>query len=179
MVFLGKITDLSDKGVNIHLILGNHDMWVLDYFQKELGINVYPDKIKIRINNNLLLVGHGDGIGKGDLGYKFLKHIFKNKISRFLYRCIHPDIGIKLGIYLSNRKKNGTKDYSIINNERIYNYCKQIENTNHHDYYIFGHSHQPIEKKINSNSKYINVGDWIKNSNYLVVKNEQFQLKSF
>ena len=108
-----------------------------------------------------------------------IKLIFKNKISRFLYRWIHPDIGIKLGIYLSNRKKNGTKDYSIINNERIYNYCKQIENTNHHDYYIFGHSHQPIEKKINSTSKYINVGDWIKNSNYLVVKNEQFQLKSF
>ena len=177
--FLGKITELSDKGVNIHLILGNHDMWVLDYFQKEIGINVYPNKIKVRINNNLLLVGHGDGIGKGDLGYKFLKLIFKNKISRFIYRWIHPDIGIKLGIYLSNRKKNGTKDYSIINNERIYNYCKQIENTNHHDYYIFGHSHQPIEKKINSTSKYINVGDWIKNSNYLVVKNEQFQLKSF
>ena len=103
--FLGKITELSDKGVNIHLILGNHDMWVLDYFQKEIGINVYPDKIKIRINNDLLLVGHGDGIGKGDLGYKFLKLIFKNKISRFLYRWIHPDIGIKLGIYLSNRKK--------------------------------------------------------------------------
>ena len=177
--FLGKISQLSDKGVNIHLILGNHDMWILDYFQKELGINVYNNIIKIRINNKLLLVGHGDGIGKGDFGYKFLKLIFKNKILRFLYRWVHPDIGMKLGIYFSNRKKNGTKDYSIINNERIYNYCKQIENTNHHDYYIFGHSHQAIEKKINNNSKYINVGDWIKNSNYLVVKNEKFQLKSF
>ena len=99
--FLGKISQLSDKGINIHLILGNHDMWVLDYFQKELGMNVHHDIIKIRINNNLLMVGHGDGIGKGDFGYKFLKLIFKNKILRFLYRCIHPDIGIKLGIFLS------------------------------------------------------------------------------
>ena len=74
--FLGKISQLSDKGVNIHLILGNHDMWILDYFQKELGINVYNNIIKIRINNKLLLVGHGDGIGKGDFGYKFLKLIF-------------------------------------------------------------------------------------------------------
>ncbi len=177
--FLGKISQLSDKGINIHLILGNHDMWVLDYFQKELGMNVHHDIIKIRINNNLLMVGHGDGIGKGDFGYKFLKLIFKNKILRFLYRCIHPDIGIKLGIFLSNRKKIGTKDYSISNNERIYNYCKQIESNSHHDYYIFGHSHQSIERKINNNSKYINVGDWIKNSNYLVVKNEQIKLKSF
>ncbi len=177
--FLGKISQLSDKGINIHLILGNHDMWVLDYFQKELGMNVHHDIIKIRINNNLLMVGHGDGIGKGDFGYKFLKLIFKNKILRFLYRCIHPDIGIKLGIFLSNRKKIGTKDYSISNNERIYNYCKQIESNSHHDYYIFGHSHQSIERKINNNSKYINVGDWIKNSNYLVIKNEQIKLKRF
>jgi len=177
--FLGKISELSDKGVNIHLILGNHDMWVLDYFQKEIGINVYHNIIKVKIDNNLFLVGHGDGIGKGDFGYRFLKFIFKNKLLRFLYRWIHPDIGIKLGTYISNRKKIGTKDYSIINNERIYNYCKKIEDKSHHDYYIFGHSHQPIEKKINKNCKYINVGDWITNSNYLKIDNQQCQLKSF
>ena len=177
--FLGKISELSDKGVNIHLILGNHDMWVLDYFQKELGINVYDSSIKLKLNNNLLLVGHGDGIGEGDLGYKLLKLIFKNKILKFLFRWIHPDIGVKLGIYLSKRKKIETKSYSTINNERIYNYCKKVEDNTHYDYYIFGHSHQPLEKKINNSSRYINVGDWIKNSNYLEVDNKQFQLKIF
>ena len=103
--FIGKIAELSDNGTNIHMIVGNHDMWMMDYFNKELNINIYHGLIKVQINNNSLLVGHGDGLGKGDIGYKLLKILFKNQFVKFLYRWIHPDIGIKIGKYLSNSKK--------------------------------------------------------------------------
>ena len=151
--FFGKIAEISDNGTNIHLVLGNHDMWVIDYFKKEFKINVYNDLIKVKINNNSLLIGHGDGIGKGDIGYKFLKTIFKNQFIKFLYRWIHPDIGIKIGKYFSNKNKGKEHNYSKINNNRIFNYCKEIEEISHYDYYIFAHSHLSIEKEINKNSK--------------------------
>ena len=177
--FIGKIAELSDNGTNIHMIVGNHDMWMMDYFNKELNINIYHGLIKVQINNNLLLVGHGDGLGKGDIGYKLLKILFKNQFVKFLYRWIHPDIGIKIGKYLSNSKKRRRKPHSNINNNRLFDYCRKIEKKSHNDYYIFGHSHLSIEKTINKKSKYINVGEWLKEYSYLEVSNKDYNLKKF
>ncbi|MEI9944114.1 MAG: UDP-2,3-diacylglucosamine diphosphatase [Chitinophagaceae bacterium] len=38
---LGKLAELTDMSIPMHFFVGNHDMWMKDYFQKELNIPVY------------------------------------------------------------------------------------------------------------------------------------------
>ena len=117
--FLSTISNLIDEGITIHYFIGNHDLWVINYF-KELGIKVYDKPQNFKINDKILLIGHGDGLGKGDNGYKFLKEIFKNKFCQFLFRWIHPDIGIPLGRFLSGSKsKMEITEKAKINDKRI------------------------------------------------------------
>ena len=121
--FLSTISNLIDEGITIHYFIGNHDLWVINYF-KELGIKVYDKPQNFKINEKILLIGHGDGLGKGDTGYKFLKGIFKNKFCQFLFRWIHPDIGIPLGRFLSGSKsKMEITEKAKINDKRILEYC--------------------------------------------------------
>ena len=169
--FFGKIAEISDKGTNIHLIVGNHDMWVKNYFTEELNINIHHKLINVIINDKSLLVGHGDGLGKGDISYKIFKTIFSNNLIKFLCQWIHPDLGIKIGKFFSKDNKiqennNQSINNNNNNNNRLYDYCKKIENQSHNDYYVFGHTHLPCEKTIGKNSKYINVGDCIKDCSY-------------
>ena len=176
---LGKLANMSDNKINIHYFVGNHDMWTINYFES-LGIKVYHNPYEFKINDLIFLIGHGDGLGKGDQGFKFLKRIFRNKIVQKLFRIFHPDIGISLGNYLSRKKnKNINNKSSIINDDRIFNYCKDMETNNHHDVYIFGHSHKVSERKINEKSKYYNMGEWISSSNYLVTDCKTFRINKF
>ena len=176
---LGKLIEIIEEKINIHYFVGNHDMWTLDYFQN-LGIKVYHNPTEFNINHINFLIGHGDGLGKGDKGYKLLKNLFKNKILQFLFRILHPDIGIVLGEYFS-RKNNNKIDNTIsnINDERIVNYCKDYEINNHKDIYVFGHSHKVTERQISEKSKYYNVGEWIYSSHYLESDCKYFKIKKF
>lgn len=175
--FLSKISRMIDNGINVHFFKGNHDMWTIDYFEK-IGLKVYNDYQSFNIDKQNIIVGHGDGLGKGDSGYKIIKSIFKNKILQFLFRMLHPDLGMKLGMHLSRSNKN-REDHTDINNERIYRFCKEYNNKEINDAYIFGHSHKVSEKEISELSTYYNTGEWISQSNYLVYKSGKFNLKNF
>tara|TARA_B100000886_G_scaffold150149_1_gene102083 strand:- start:244 stop:993 length:750 start_codon:yes stop_codon:yes gene_type:complete len=175
--FLSKISKMIENGINVHFFKGNHDMWTLDYFEK-IGLKVYDKYQSFKIDSQKVIVGHGDGLGKGDNGYKIIKSIFKNKISQFLFRILHPDLGMKLGIYLSRANKN-REDYSDINNNRIYQFCKDYNNKEINNTYIFGHSHKVSKKQISEFSTYFNTGEWINQSNYLVYESGKFNLKNF
>lgn len=67
---LGKLAEITDSGIPIHFFVGNHDMWMTDYFQKELNIPVYFKPVPFEFSGKKFLVGHGDGLGPGDHGYK-------------------------------------------------------------------------------------------------------------
>jgi UDP-2,3-diacylglucosamine hydrolase len=176
---LGKLANMSDNKINIHYFLGNHDMWTINYFEN-LGINVYKDPTEFKIDDLRFLIGHGDGLGKGDQSFKFLKGIFRNRIIQKLFRIIHPDLGISIGNYLSRKKnKKINNNNSVINDDRIFNYCKNLEINNHNDVYVFGHSHKVSERVINKRSKYYNTGEWISSSNFLVTDCKTFKIKKF
>ncbi len=176
--FLSTISRLIDQGVNFHYFLGNRDMWVLNYFQ-ELGIKVYDKPQKFLLNKKNILVGHGDGIGKGDLGFKFLKLIFKNKICQFLFRWIHPDIGIPLGKFLSGSKKMmNISENAKRNDKRIIDYCIKYRKENNIDVFVFGHSHVKTKKKLPEGCYYFNCGEWMTGSPYLESDGKNFELKS-
>ncbi|MEL0008263.1 MAG: UDP-2,3-diacylglucosamine diphosphatase [Flammeovirgaceae bacterium] len=175
--FLSKISNMIDNGINVHFFKGNHDMWTLDYFEN-IGLKVYDNHQSFKIDNSNIMVGHGDGLGKGDRGYKVMKSIFKNRATQFMFRILHPDIGIKLGTYLSKSNKN-REDNSEKNNNRIYNFCKDYNDKESNKAYIFGHSHKVSIKKISNSSTYFNTGEWLNESSYLELDSDNFKLKKF
>ncbi|MCM2302616.1 MAG: UDP-2,3-diacylglucosamine diphosphatase [Flavobacteriaceae bacterium] len=179
---LGKIAELKDAGVEIHFFVGNHDLWMNDYFETELGIPIYREPKEFILNNKTFLIGHGDGLGPGDNSYKRMKKVFTNPFSKWLYSWLHPDIGMRLAQYLSVKNKliSGDEDVEFMgDNEWLLLYCKRKLETKHYDFFIFGHRHMPLEIDINSNSKYINTGDWISHYSYAVFEKESILLKSF
>lgn len=180
---LGKLAELRDRGIEIHFFVGNHDLWMDDYFEKELDIPVYHQPKEFSFGNKLFLIGHGDGLGPGDKGYKRMKKLFTNPFSKWLYRWLHPDIGIRLGHYLSVKNKliSGDEDVVYLGDDKewLVQYCKKKLMEKHYDFFMFGHRHLPLEIQISENAKYINTGDWISHFTYAVFENQELVLKSY
>ena len=158
-------------------------MWLVDYFQKELNLTVHNKPKIFTINDKKFFVGHGDGLGPGDKSFKIMKKIFKNPFFNWCFRCVHPDLGIKLGKYLSNknRLKSSLEDLKFNGNENewLTKYCKEKLKNKHYDYFVFGHRHIPLEIKLSPNSTYINLGDWITHFSYAVFDGRQVLLDKY
>jgi len=180
---LGKLAELRDNGIEIHFFVGNHDLWMHDYFEKELDIPVYHSPKEFVFNNKTFLIGHGDGLGPGDLGYKRMKKVFTNPFSKWLYRWLHPDIGISLAQYLSVKNKliSGDEDVKFLGeeNEWLVLFCKEKLTEKHYDYFLFGHRHLPLEIAISDRSNYINTGDWVSYFTYAEFDGKQIKLLEF
>lgn len=179
---LGKLAELRDAGIPIYFFVGNHDLWMDDYFETELNIPVYHKPKEFTFNNQTFLIGHGDGLGPGDKGYKRMKKVFTNPFSKWLFRWLHPDIGVKLAQYMSVKNKliSGDEDAQFLgeDNEWLVQYCKRKLETKAYDYFVFGHRHLPMEIALNDTSKYINLGDWIGYYTYGVFDGKVMRLKT-
>ena len=177
---LGKLAELTDNGISVHVFVGNHDMWMTDYFSKELNIPVYFEPKTFEWDHKKFYIGHGDGLGPADYGYKFIKKIFRNRICQWLFGQLHPTWGIGLANYLSrkSREKTGTSDEIFLGEDKewLIVYCKEILQKEHFDYFIFGHRHYPLDFKLQENSHYINLGDWIRNFTYATFDGNQVEL---
>jgi len=178
---LGKLAELTDSGIPIHFFVGNHDMWMSGYFEKELNIPVFFENQTYVFNDKTFLIGHGDGLGPGDHGYKFIKKIFRNPICKFLFGLLPPYFGISLANYLSkgSRTITGSSDEQFLGEEKewLVVYCKEQLQQRHFDYFIFGHRHLPIDVKLNEKSRYINLGDWIRYNSYGEFDGSELHLK--
>ena len=179
---LGKLASMSDNGIPIYFFVGNHDLWMEDYFITELGIQVFHKPQEFYINGKSFLIGHGDGLGPGDNGYKRMKKIFTNSISKFLFRWIHPDIGVKLAQYLSINNKLISGDDNVIchgpEKEIIFKYILKKENEKSRNFYVFGHTHRPIDLPTEK-FRYINLGDWINHYTYAELTLDNLLLKTW
>jgi UDP-2,3-diacylglucosamine hydrolase len=180
---LGKLAEIRDSGIPIYFFVGNHDLWMEDYFQKELNIPIYRDNQEYTFNNKTFLIGHGDGKGPGDMGYKRMKKVFTNPLSKWLFRWLHPDIGMRLGHYLSVKNKliSGDEDVKFLGEEKewLILYSKRKLETKHYHYLVFGHRHLPMKVLVGENSEYVNLGDWISYFTYGVFDGETFEVKKF
>lgn len=177
---LGKLASITDSGIPIHFFVGNHDMWMKDYFQKELNIPVYFEPKEFVFNNQKFLVGHGDGLGPGDHGYKFIKKIFRNPVCQWLFGILPPAVGVGLANYLSRRSRamTGQTDAVFLGEEKewLITYCREVLKQQQYNYFIFGHRHLPIDFALSQNSRYINLGDWIRYDSYAVFNGQQLEL---
>ena len=180
---LGKLAELTDNGIPVHFFVGNHDLWMKDYFQKEMNVQVYFDHKTFEWNGKKILVGHGDGLGPGDHGFKFMKSVFRNKFCQWLFALLHPYIGISLAQYFSNksRVKNGPIDSTFLgeDGEWLIIFCREQLAKQHLDFFIFGHRHLPMDYKLTDKSRYINLGDWISNFTYAEFDGNNMQLKKW
>ena len=177
---LGKLAELSDKGVKLHIFKGNHDLWMKDYFQKELKAEIHSEALIKKLGNRVFYIAHGDGLGPGDYGFKFMKAIFKCKFNQWLFRWLHPDIGSWLANFFSRKSRiahNKKTDIFKEEKEWLVMHARQILQTRHIDYFVFGHRHVPAEYKLNDQSTFFNLGDWITHFTYLEFDGEQASLK--
>jgi len=187
---LGKLAELSDAGIPIHFFVGNHDMWMRDYFQKELNIPVYFEPKEFERNGKVLLVGHGDGLGPGDHGYKRLKKVFRNPVSKWLFGILPPVVGMGIAHYMSRRSRaqTGGKEEIFLGEDKewLIIYCREKLKEKNIDFFIFGHRHLAIDYRLSNTtadektgSRYINLGDWIRYFTYAVMEGDQITLRSY
>ena len=169
---LGKLAEMADKGIDLRLFVGNHDLWTFGYLENEIGMKIYRSTQLFKINETLCLIGHGDGLGPGDRGYKFIKKVFACKFNQRLYALLHPWIGVGLANFFSrkSRAKTGGKDavFESEEKEKLFVFCKDYLKQNPDvTYFIFGHRHLPLELKLSETSTYLNTGDWLKYDSFV------------
>lgn len=180
---LGKLAQLTDAGIKIHFFVGNHDMWMKDYFQLELNIPVYFGPKNFEFGKARFYIAHGDGLGPGDHGYKFLKIIFRNPLCQWLFGILPPTIGMGLANFFSRKSREAVAEHEKVflgpEKEWLMVHSRNILQQEHFDYFIYGHRHVPGIHPLSDTSKYVNLGDWILHFTYAVWDGENLELKKF
>ncbi len=180
---LGKLAELTDSGIPVYYFVGNHDLWMQGYFEEELNIPVFHSPQEFGIGGKKFLIGHGDGLGPGDKGFKRMKKVFTNPVAKWMFRWLHPDLGVRIAQYFSvkNRLISGEDDvhFQGEENEWLVQYAKRKLEQQHYDYFVFGHRHLPLEISLSETSQYVNLGDWIRHYSYGVFEEDRLRLKYF
>lgn len=183
---LGKLAELSDAGIKLHYFLGNHDMWVFDYLKKELNCTIYRGIVKREMGGKKFYLAHGDGLGPGDYGYKFIKKVFASKLCQWLFARIHPNLGIRIAEFWSGKSRESTEDLKFYGDkEWLVVHSKEILKKEHFDYFIYGHRHIPIDMELQPGQngtkgpRYINLGEWITHFSYAVFNGTELELKYY
>jgi UDP-2,3-diacylglucosamine hydrolase len=180
--FLGKLAELTDLGIKLYLFKGNHDMWMFDYFEKELNATIISNEMVMERGGKKFFLHHGDGLGPGDAKYKVLKKFFRSRFCQWLFARIHPNLGVGIANYwssnsrIANLKKENNKPGE---QEWLVQYCQEVLKTEHYDFMIFGHRHLPLDIKLNEQSRYINLGEWVFVRTYAVFENGDVDLRYF
>ncbi len=174
---LAKLYELSERGIKVEFIMGNHDFGLRSFFPEELNITVYRDDIIRNHNGKQFYISHGDGKALNDLGYKILKKILRANLSMKLFLKLHPDWGINLAKGSSHKSRNYTGKKNYGSDEGMNQFAKdRIDEGN--DFVIMGHRHLASELN-HKDGKYINLGEWIKNPHYAVFDGVNLILKDF
>ena len=180
--FLGKLAELADSGIKLYFFKGNHDMWMFDYFERELGATIVSDELEIERGGKKFYLHHGDGLGPGDNIYKFLKKLFRSRFCQWLFARIHPNLGVGIANYWSahSRAASGKNEgRKPAQQELLVTYSNGLLQTHFYDYLIFGHRHLPLDIQLNPESRYINLGEWVLHNTYAVFDGETLALHHF
>lgn len=177
---LGKLAALTDNGTKIYLFPGNHDLWTKEYLEDEIGIIINHKPKILEAQDKKIFIGHGDGLGKGDYFYKFIRKIFTSKICQWVFARLHPNLALSLAHAWSNQsRRNHDAPFVSEEKEILFTYCKKKQAATPIDYYIFGHRHIPLELKIDDRATYINLGDWITHNTYAVLEKGIIKLRKY
>jgi len=171
---LAALKEITENGVKIHYIIGNHDFMHLDFFEKEIGVKLYEDDISTVLNGSKFYLAHGDGLVKNDIGYKILKKILRNKFIQKMYSLIHPDLGITLASRTSKSSRDYTSKKDYGKEDGLYTFAKQKIDEGF-NYVLLGHLHRRCFREY-KNGFYINLGSWLEAPCYCIYKDNKFEI---
>lgn len=179
---LGRIADLTDKGIPVHFFTGNHDVWVFDYLPEETGVIVHREPLVTDIRGKKFFLAHGDGLDASDKGYLFLKKVFTNKPLQWLFSRLHPNFAFSIAHKWSATSRLSKSDYDkefMANQDGMYKFAAGFQKTTPVDYFVMGHRHRMTMEPIEGNATFILLGDWIGSFSYGVFDGEKFELKKY
>jgi len=180
---LGCLARLRDADIPVYFFTGNHDMWMFRYLTDEFGIPIYRKPVIHEIDGKKFYIGHGDGLGPGDHGYKFIKKVFGHPVSQWVFARIHPNTGLRIMKYWSGRSRHHTtieEKFLGPEKEWLIHHALEILKTDNIDYFIFGHRHLPIEYNLGvKGARYINLGDWLVYNSYAVFDGHRLTLEKY
>jgi UDP-2,3-diacylglucosamine hydrolase len=180
---LGTLSELSDAGIRIEVFTGNHDMWMFRYLEEECGLRIHRKPQTVQFQGKTIMLGHGDGLGPGDHGYKFIKKVFANPVCQWLFARLHPNFGIGMANFWSRKSRAAAPEKDRFRGEDqewLLSYCKEVVQQHPEiDYFIFGHRHLPLDFMVNAHSRYVNLGDWFEACTYAVLRDGKLELKSY
>ena len=184
--FLGKISELTDMGVEVHYFTGNHDIWAYDYLAEECGVILHKQPQTIELYGKIFYLAHGDGLGDPNKSFKVIRSIFHNKTCQWLFSGLHPRWGMWFGLTWAkhSRMKHGMggdpPDYMGDDKEHLILYTKKyIQYHSNVDYFIYGHRHIEVDKQLTKKARVIILGDWISQFSYVVYDGEHLLMQEY
>lgn len=178
---LGKLAELTDRGIGVHFFIGNHDLWTFGYLEEEIGLKVHKVPLEVELLGKKFFIAHGDGLRDTSGVFRFTRKLFHSKFLQKCFGAIHPNIGIKAGISLSNknRLKHGYSPYRGEKDEPLVVFAKEYNATKPTDYFIFGHRHILLNLQIAQNSQLAILGDFYEEFSYAVFDESGLSLHNF
>ena len=171
--FLGKLAELSDQGIELHFFIGNHDIWTFGYLEQEIGMTIHRSAEEVLINGKTCYLAHGDGLYTHEKKFALLRNIFHNPVCQKLFSLLPSSWGMWFGLKWSacNRIKElkANNDYQGEDKEPLIEFAKKREQTNHADYYIFGHRHILLDIMITKTSRVAILGDCLQHFSYACI----------
>ena len=183
--FLGKISELTDMGVEVHFFIGNHDIWCSDYLEKECGMILHRQPLTTEIYGREFYLAHGDGLGDPDKKFKFLRAMFHNRFLQKAFSNIHPRWSIDFGLSWAKHSRlkhdnEGDPEYLGEQNEHLVIYSKEYLQTHPEiNFFIYGHRHIELDLMLSKTSRVLILGDWIKLFSYAVFDGENLFLENY
>ena len=183
--FLGKISELTDLGVEVHYFVGNHDLWMGDYLEKECGVVLHRTEAVTEIYGKIFYLAHGDGLGSKDKKFKVLRSIFHNPTCQKLFASIHPRWGMEFGLEWAKhsrmKRPNGKEpEYMGEDKEELVIFGKDYLKTHPEiNFFVFGHRHIELDLMIAKKTRLVILGDWISQFTYAIFDGEHFFLEEF
>lgn len=170
---LAVLADLVEAGVPVLIMGGNHDWWGGDYLRQRIGVDFRREPARIRVKGKSLLVAHGDGLGSGDLGYRILRLVLRGRLTRWLFRWLHPDLGMRIAervsgtrAYLASGGDPGNNGRTVFLSDWA---SRQLERDNTLDIVALGHGHLPMVDEVTPGRFYVNSGDWVLHRSYVTI----------
>ncbi len=183
---LGKISELTDCGVEVHFFTGNHDIWCKDYFEQECGMRIHRDPITVEIGDKLFYVGHGDGLGDPDPKFRFLRGIFRNKLCQTLFSSLHPRWAMAFGqnwakhSRLKHSQEGGDPPYMGEGKEYLVLFAKEyLKQHPQVNFFMFGHRHIELDLMLTRQSRIMILGDWISQFTYAVYDGQNMFMENY
>lgn len=167
------IAELAESGVSVHILCGNHDFAYENFFVENLGAQVHRELL-LEIQGQRIYFHHGDGVPKSDYGYRLMRKILDLPLNRWLFKQIHPDLGMSIARFVgrNSRKYGATRE---INLSEYLAWGSSVLQQKKCNFCIHGHHHERGIWKV-ENGIVASPGEWIKKLTFLRLEKSELSL---